>query len=198
MSDYWLCKAGVTLFAQVNDRWPKRERASDGWVGDASHQASVSDHNPCWSCSGSRYGVVRAIDIDASLDDAPGYRTSPNAWRLANDLRKTMLDPHDGRISYIIAWDPARGKDFICSTNPAYQPLGVWREYTGDSHVNHVHVSFAPAGDFRGGKFESKTLNGSRVPERLKKLRDALKRQVKKLGARLRRVLRKIRRKRES
>lgn len=194
MSDYWLSKAGAKLFAQVNAKWPKRERASDGWVGDASHQAAVSDHNPCWTCAGARNGVVRAIDIDASLDDAPGYKTSKKAWKLANQLRAAMVEGDD-RLSYIIAWDPKRNADYICSMNPAYQPLGVWRPYTGDSHVNHVHVSFTPEGDFRDRDFDLPIL-GPSVPERLKRLRDKLKRRSKKVAAALRRVLRKIRSKR--
>lgn len=158
MADYFLCAAGKTLFEQVNAEFPNRDKASDGWIGDPSHAAAISDHNPCWSCSGPRRGVVRAIDIDASFGSKPGYNTSEQAWRLANQLRAAMRDG-DGRISYIIAWDPSRKQDYICSMNPAYQPIGTWRVYTGDSHVNHIHVSFTSEGDFQGRKFDLPLLN---------------------------------------
>lgn len=139
-----LCDAGVTLFRQVNREWPVRDHASDGWLGDKSH--TTGDHVP------DANGIVHAIDIDASLGSKPGYNSTDESWRLANQLRKAMIDG-DRRISYIIAWNPDKGADFICSMNPAYQPLGEWRNYTGDSHVNHIHVSFTTRADNNGQRF---------------------------------------------
>ena len=49
-----LVRARVTLDA----RWPDRDRTSDGWIGDAAHQARQSDHNP------NARGIVDAIDVD--------------------------------------------------------------------------------------------------------------------------------------
>lgn len=153
MTDYWLSKAAETLRAQIDARWPGRERASDGWIGDASHAAAVSDHNPCWTCTGKSYGVVRALDVDASLGGPNGWNSTADSWALAQQLRAAMI-AGDKRVAYIIAWDNERKADYICSMNPAYQPLGVWRPYTGDSHQNHVHVSFTPAGDQDGRPFD--------------------------------------------
>jgi hypothetical protein len=41
----------------VDRRWPARETASDGWIGDDAHQGRVSRHNP------DRGGIVRALDV---------------------------------------------------------------------------------------------------------------------------------------
>jgi len=47
----------VQLFAEVDKKWPKRSLRSDGTVGDTSHAARKSDHNP------NGRGSVNAIDI---------------------------------------------------------------------------------------------------------------------------------------
>jgi hypothetical protein len=47
------------LKATLDLRWPQRDHGACGWIGDAAHQAQVSDHNP-----DPRTGVVRARDID--------------------------------------------------------------------------------------------------------------------------------------
>ena len=140
MSEYWACKSGVTLLGQVNERWPKRDKASDGWIGDASHQASVSDHNPCWSCTGDRYGVVRARDFDADL----GGKGAMD--RLAGQLRRYARDrKDDDRLAYII-WDGA-----IASVTYGWE----WRPYSGaNDHAHHMHVSFTARGDLRTAKFD--------------------------------------------
>lgn len=55
---YHLAPALDVLRAEINARWPRRDKASDGWIGDAAHQASKSDHNP-----NSRRSV-NALDVD--------------------------------------------------------------------------------------------------------------------------------------
>ncbi|MGP9528132.1 hypothetical protein [Glutamicibacter sp. AOP5-A2-18] len=57
---FYLAPSLVDLRSETNTRWPDRDKASDGWVGDTSHQARVSDHNPDYADG----GIVRAIDVD--------------------------------------------------------------------------------------------------------------------------------------
>lgn len=47
----------VQLRNEVNARWPRRPKGSDGTVGDTSHSARKSDHNP------NARGSVNAFDI---------------------------------------------------------------------------------------------------------------------------------------
>lgn len=120
---FFLAPALVTLRDEVNARFPNRDKASDGWIGDASHQARPSDHNPCWSCSGRSHGIVRALDIDISPDGRPNV-----------DLRKRLLKVliGDPRVWYVI------------SNGIIYSRTHGWaaRKYTGSNpHFAHVHVS---------------------------------------------------------
>ena len=122
--DYFLAPSLAELREQVNDKYPKRDKSSDGWIGDARHQAeSYSDHNPCWTCTGKLDGVVRALDIDNN--GAPGELTP-----LVKDVLQAAIG--DPRVWYVI-WD---GK--IYSRTYGWAPL----VYHGvDPHTNHVHVS---------------------------------------------------------
>ena len=74
-----LCKAGQTLRNQVDDAFPSRDRASDGWKASSGHKAHSpkSDHNPMGPEQ-----IVRAIDIDADLQSDKSA-----AFDFANQLR---------------------------------------------------------------------------------------------------------------
>lgn len=166
MSDWWLCKAGVRLFAQVDRRWPDRDHASDGSVGDTSHQARPSDHNPDPDT-----GVVRAIDIDADLG------TPQASQRLANQLVACAGKGRArGRVAYVIH----RGR--IASATSGWK----WRPYDGtDPHDRHIHVSFTPAGDHDGHRFR---LSVFTEPGRIKRLIKRLRRRIRRARRRLRRI----------
>lgn len=103
---------------EVNARWPNRDKASDGVIGDAAHAATASDHNP------NQYGVVCAFDI--THDPANG----PDGAVLAEMLR---VNQHPD-VKYVI-WDHRLFSRYGATP---FQ----WRPYSGaDPHTNHVHVS---------------------------------------------------------
>ncbi|MBV8508742.1 MAG: hypothetical protein JO289_01130 [Xanthobacteraceae bacterium] len=76
---------------QVNAAYPGRRKEHDGTIGDAAHQAQMSDHNP-WVKDGAA-GVVTALDI--THDPAHGVDT----YAIAETLRRNR----DHRIKYIIS-----------------------------------------------------------------------------------------------
>lgn len=107
---------------QATDLWPNRNKGADGTIGDASHAASESDHNP------DSKGCVHAFDL--THDPAHGVDT----FKLADQLRdRALADPDfGGVIKYIIS----NRRIFNASISPA------WRAYHGSSpHTDHVHVS---------------------------------------------------------
>jgi hypothetical protein len=57
---YYLAPSLVSLRDEINRAHPRRDKTSDGWIGDTAHAARRSDHNPDYSSG----GVVRAIDVD--------------------------------------------------------------------------------------------------------------------------------------
>lgn len=57
-ASWYLVPCLDALRDEVNAAWPNRDRASDGTIGDAAHQGTVSDHNP------DGFGRVLALDLD--------------------------------------------------------------------------------------------------------------------------------------
>ena len=41
-----LAPALKQLMAEVNARWPNRDRTTDGTIGDYKHSLTTSEHNP--------------------------------------------------------------------------------------------------------------------------------------------------------
>lgn len=114
---YFLARSLAALRGEVNTRWPDRSKVSDGWIGDAAHNARKSDHNPDWSAPGNRRGVVRALDITVRGIDVDLL------------LRHTT---NDSRVAYVIY------------NRRIYQHRTGWQPYRGSNpHISHVHVSIA-------------------------------------------------------
>lgn len=120
-----LAKGLETLRSQVNAAYPHRSTDSDGWIGDTSHAARPSDHNP-----GSR-GIVHAIDI--THDPKGGF----NSYAFADLLLKNQ----DKRLSYIIS-------NSRIGSGPGGPSPGKWRPYNGSNpHDHHCHISITKAGE---------------------------------------------------
>ena len=110
---YYLAASLNKLRDEVNALWPNRSRVSDGWIGDTSHQARKSDHNPDYASG----GVVRAIDIT---------RSGINVDLL---LKHTT---NDSRVAYVIY------NHRIYQHSTGWKPY-----YGSNPHTQHVHVSIA-------------------------------------------------------
>ncbi len=114
-----LARSLEQLRSEVDARWPRRDRRSDGTIGDAAHSSRYSDHNP------NAAGVVCAIDITHDPKGGVG------AGKLAELFRARSLEG-DRRVKYVI-WDR---KIFNPSINHH------WRHYSGvNPHTQHVHLS---------------------------------------------------------
>lgn len=141
MSDWFPAPVLLSLRDEVNKRFPHRDKASDGIIGDPSHQARVSEHNPCWTCDGKFHGIVRAIDIDSGPDGDPNHD-------LVRELLNAVIG--DPRVWYVI------------SNRIIYSRTYGWRAraYTGtDPHTNHVHISF-----LFEGCFDTRPFFGTKTP----------------------------------
>ena len=109
----------VALRAEIDARWPRRDRASDGAIGDARHSKTRNSHNPVGTKRGPEHGTkgaVHALDITAA-----GIDTDVVVHSLIGDPRVWYVI-FDGRI-----WSRTTG----------------WaaRAQVGDAHTTHIHVS---------------------------------------------------------
>lgn len=110
-----------TLRNEVNARWPGRNKASDGTLGDTAHAATASDHNP------NPQGVVCAFDITHDPTDGPD----------CDVLFAELADRRHPDCKYLI-WDRQIVRAYDKPGIPAWMPA----PYTGaDPHTNHIHVS---------------------------------------------------------
>lgn len=112
------------LLSQINAMAPGRSTASDGWIGDAAHQATPSDHNP------NAAGVVCARDF--THDPAHGADM--------NEIAEALRRGRDPRIKYVI-WNHRMFSSYPTSGYAAWE----WRPYTGTNpHDHHLHCSVQP------------------------------------------------------
>ena len=138
-----LSHAATQLREQINECFPERDRASDGWIADIRHMRSgkPSNHIP-------DKGWVRAIDIDADLSGKSKPEIMPD---LADEIRAFAKRDAKKRITYI-----------IFNGRIASPILGwKWRKYTGaNKHIKHAHISFAKKADEDSAFFQIPMLGG--------------------------------------
>jgi hypothetical protein len=126
-----LAAAAVTLRDQVNKRYPKRDRASDGTIGDKAHRRRISQHNP------DKSGYVMALDLDE--DDWPAHA-------FADQLIEYVRTSGDKRIKNVVY----EGR---VASGTYSSKLWVWRKAPSLGHAHHIHISFAEAGKRDGAPF---------------------------------------------
>lgn len=108
-----LAKSLVTLRDQLNNVYPNRSKASDGTIGDSSHAASSSDHNP------NAQGVVCAFDI--THDPANGFDA--------------------GKFVEIQRANPHPNLKYMIFNGRIYSRIYGWTSRPSSGHYKHVHVS---------------------------------------------------------
>jgi len=121
------------LLDQMNARFPKRDKASDGAIGNTSHAARPSSHNPDKTGSpeyrdGDSRNEVRARDIDKDLKDTHGVT-------MEKVVQHWIKNARNGKLPWV--------RYFIFNGR-------IWhkrdnfktRKYTGSNkHDKHVHVN---------------------------------------------------------
>lgn len=120
------------LRAQINEKWPRRSKVSDGGVGDLRHQHHHSDHNP--------EDLTPSVKNDPEIVLARDFTNDPLNGPSARKLAEALILSGDKRIAYVIS------NRQICSGPSGKQP-GVWRKYTGTNpHEHHMHLSITAKG----------------------------------------------------
>ena len=122
-----LAAAAATLRKQVDAAYPRRDRGSDGTVGDQAHWRRISDHNP------DKSGFVMALDLDE--DGWPAHV-------FADQLVDYMRTSGDKRIKNIVYENRVASGTYKDVKGQAPR-WWVWRPAKGMGHEHHIHISFA-------------------------------------------------------
>jgi len=135
------------LRQQLNEHFPNRDKTSDGSIGDTSHAARASSHNPDKTGNpeyrdGDAKDEVRARDFDADLRDPAGVTAERVVQHLVEWARAGKL-PH---VRYIIF------NKRIWSRSDWFKT----HAYTGSNpHDKHFHVN----SDFTSAADEARNVN---------------------------------------
>lgn len=129
---WYLVPCLKTLFAEFDEIAPNRDHASDGSIGDESHQSETSDHNP------DSKGAVHAIDVDSDLHAS--FTMEDVIQYFVAQCRKNNPNGTDrGRLKYFIY----NRRIWSASTGWAQEA------YTGSSaHTEHAHFSCEYAAEY--------------------------------------------------
>lgn len=132
MASWILVPCLVTLRDEFNRLAPRRDKASDGSIGDTAHAYSSSDHNPDETGStpsedSDRRNEVHAIDVDDDLRK-PGWDMNRALQIIITRHRQGLDDRLQNVIYNRRIWSRSWG----------------WtaRAYTGSNgHTQHAHFS---------------------------------------------------------
>ena len=117
----WFLNPSLTRFRnEVNARWPHRDKASDGTIADAAHEATSSDHND------DPDGSVDAWDMDNNI--VPGNNAMSDA------IIYGVLIPAFQRHPAARYWIYQRKIAHRFEDNWAVKPY-----YGSSAHIEHVH-----------------------------------------------------------
>lgn len=132
--------AAIALMEQLNARYPNRDKASDGSVGDLAHRARKSDHNP------NKRGYVLAQDIDENFGPESDGGT-------AEQFTKELLEyaasgkPGADRIKNVVYENRVASGTYK-------DKLRFWRWRKGSyGHTHHIHISFTEKAEQDGRPF---------------------------------------------
>lgn len=157
MSNWDLTEGLKNLRAQVNARFPNRDKKSDGTIGDAAHQAETSGHNPDdtsgsrpeWDGDADANAEVRAWDMDSDLGE-PGA----SAQDVVDHLRGLA------GLSSVIRYMIYRRKIYRASNDWAAET------YSGASaHTEHIHFTGAYSQAADGNKGFNYRLSQINAPQ---------------------------------
>lgn len=116
------------LLGHLDARFPTRDRASDGGIGDARHATQTSDHNPWFGPAADGKMLVTARD----------YTHDPAAGLDMHVLTDQLQASRDPRLKYVIF------DRWLMDTRPNFNPWR-WVRYLGaNPHTTHMHVSVMP------------------------------------------------------
>jgi hypothetical protein len=134
----WKPVAGIAaLKKQIDERWAKRDHASDGIKGDSAHASRISDHNE------DSQGYVHALDVD---EDLKGSKYD-NVWLSDQIIANARL-----RRSGSVRLKNVVYENRVASgTYPNH--FWTWRNDPSLGHEHHMHISFSTHGQEDGMDF---------------------------------------------
>lgn len=117
----------LQLFAQVNKAAPNRSKESDGTFPSPQHSIDNpnSDHEP-----------HLVPGVGAEICTAGDYTHDPGDGADMDVLAEQLRLSRDPRIKYVIRRD-RMFSSYATSKVPAW----TWRDYTGNYHGTHMHLS---------------------------------------------------------
>lgn len=108
----------------LNIKWPRRSRANDGWIGDASHQSTGSPEDGGSSHNPNRRGIVDALDIDSTQPKAPAA-----GIHVPTVIASLLMHPSTWYVIH---------RERIMSRKNGFMPV----RYTGkNKHNKHIHAN---------------------------------------------------------